>query len=335
VNTPPNDVRHFVHKRIIGAVTSLIPAAASFIPGGSTALEIGRSILRGGGAAPAGTRLLPPPRRPLTPIVRTQPAPVVRAAPAAPRTFTAKGLRLTRDHLAHGHTFATPRHAFLTDARVRASGFRPPSVPPRNPIREANLHAKPFGEFARIRRPRARIPFIQPLQEPHPSGVRAMPRHKPILDALRRGFAPAADPCGPGEVNLAGKCIDPLAAVPGGAPFISDAGGTAVMGRYGAAYVPGSRIIDRAVCLPGDLVGDDGFCYNRKSLTNKERMWPRGRQPLLTGGEMRAISIASRAAGKFERTQKRLQKIGMLKKPAPRARRVAPAPHVHQITSGS
>lgn len=94
----------------------------------------------------------------------------------------------------------------------------------------------------------------------------------------------------------------------------------AVMGRYGAAYVPGRHVINRSVCLPGDLVGKDGLCYDRKSLTNKERMWPRGRQPLLTGGEMRAISIASRAAGKFERTQKRLQKMGMIKKPAARAR---------------
>lgn len=96
--------------------------------------------------------------------------------------------------------------------------------------------------------------------------------------------------------------------------------GDAVMGRYGAAYFPGSMIIDRAVCLPGDVVGDDGLCYPRKSLKNSEREWPRGRRPLLTGGEMRAISIAARAAGRMTRTAQRLQELGMIQKPIVRKR---------------
>jgi len=91
--------------------------------------------------------------------------------------------------------------------------------------------------------------------------------------------------------------------------------GEAVMGRYGAAYVPGSRVVDRAICLPGDVVGNDGLCYPKKSLKNSERAWPAGRKPLLTGGEMRAISIASRAAGRLTRTAVRLQDMGLIKKP--------------------
>jgi len=94
--------------------------------------------------------------------------------------------------------------------------------------------------------------------------------------------------------------------------------GEAVMGRYGAALEPGSRIIDRAVCLRGMQLGDDGLCYNRGQIKNSERMWPRGRRPLLTGGEMRAISIASRAAGRLTRTAVRLQEIGLIKKPVAR-----------------
>jgi len=39
--------------------------------------------------------------------------------------------------------------------------------------------------------------------------------------------------------------------------------GEAVMGRYGAALVPGSMVIDRAVCLPGMHLGNDGLCYNK------------------------------------------------------------------------
>jgi len=94
--------------------------------------------------------------------------------------------------------------------------------------------------------------------------------------------------------------------------------GEAVMGRYGAALVPGSKIVDRAVCLPGMQLGDDGFCYNRGQISNSQRMWPRGRRPLLTGGEMRAISIAARAAGRLTRTAVRLQELGLIKKPVAR-----------------
>jgi len=94
--------------------------------------------------------------------------------------------------------------------------------------------------------------------------------------------------------------------------------GDAVMGRYGAAYSPGSMVVDRAVCLSGDVVAKDGLCYPRNSLTNKQRAWPRGRRPLLTGGEMNAIGIASRAATRLERTQSRLRKMGMMKQISPR-----------------
>ena len=94
--------------------------------------------------------------------------------------------------------------------------------------------------------------------------------------------------------------------------------GDAVMGRYGAGYMPGSQIVDRAVCLPGDVVGNDGLCYPRRSLKNDQRQWPRGRRPLLTGGEMRAISVARRAAGRLTRTAVRLQDMGLIKKPVAR-----------------
>jgi len=103
--------------------------------------------------------------------------------------------------------------------------------------------------------------------------------------------------------------------------------GEAVMGRYGAGLVPGSRIIDRAVCLRGMQLGDDGVCYNKSQISNKQRMWPAGRRPLLTGGDMRAISIASRAGRRLDGTTKRLRKLGMMKAlPAPR-KKATPAVH--------
>jgi len=98
-------------------------------------------------------------------------------------------------------------------------------------------------------------------------------------------------------------------------PVISGPVGDAVMGQYGAGLVPGNRVIDRAECIRGMILGNDGLCYNRGQISNRQRMWPMGRKPLLTGGDMRAISIASSAAKRLERTTKRLQGMGLLKKP--------------------
>ena len=136
-----------------------------------------------------------------------------------------------------------------------------------------------------------------------------------------------------------GRCIPPffsdgqggceLDLVPGpgggGTGTTRDFGG-AVMGRYGAAEVPGQAMIRRLDCRPGMILGDDDLCYNRSQIKNSERQWPRGRRPLLTGGDMRAISVAARAGARLERTTKRLQKIGLMKKPSKPQRR---------ITSGS
>lgn len=111
--------------------------------------------------------------------------------------------------------------------------------------------------------------------------------------------------------------------------------GEAVMGRFGAGLKPAVFSQQRRACPRGAVLGApeaDGssLCYNRKELSNKERAWPRGRRPLLTGGEMRAISIASSAAKRLERKQKQLQQLGLLKKPAARPRKALPpgAEHV-------
>ena len=95
--------------------------------------------------------------------------------------------------------------------------------------------------------------------------------------------------------------------------------GEAVMGQFGAALEPGVKVIERSTCLPGMQLGKDGLCYNKGAITNSQRMWPRGRRPLLTGGDLGAIAIASRAANKLERTTKRLRALGMMK-PLPKGR---------------
>lgn len=106
--------------------------------------------------------------------------------------------------------------------------------------------------------------------------------------------------------------------------FITGPAGEAVMGRFGAGMVPQEMQISRAVCLRGMQLGVDGLCYNKGQITNKQRMWPRGRRPLLTGGDMRAIGIAARAGSKLERTTTRLRSLGLMKA-LPKARRT----HAH------
>ena len=124
-----------------------------------------------------------------------------------------------------------------------------------------------------------------------------------------------------------GACRTPTSGEFGGEQF---GVGAAVMGRYGAALEPGSKIIDRAICLRGMQLADDGLCYNKNQITNKQRMWPAGRKPLLSGGDMRAISIAARAGRRLEGATKRLQRLGMMKKATPR--RAAPHQHAKAAT---
>jgi len=112
--------------------------------------------------------------------------------------------------------------------------------------------------------------------------------------------------------------------------------GEAVMGRFGAGLKPAVFSQQRRACPRGSVLGApeaDGssLCYNKRDISNRERAWPRGRRPLLTGGEMRAISTASAAAKKLQRKQKQLEQLGLLKKPAPRTRRALPAGHKAEL----
>ena len=111
-----------------------------------------------------------------------------------------------------------------------------------------------------------------------------------------------------------GLAVDPAAGVP-------------VMGRFGAGTEPEIFMTDTRRCPRRSVLGVDGICYNKGDLKNADRWWPRGRRPLLTGGEMRAISTASSAAKKLQRKQKQLESLGLLKRPAPRTRRALPAGH--------
>jgi len=165
-----------------------------------------------------------------------------------------------------------------------------------------------------------------------------------IFPGSGRGFSPFAQPCATGFAkNSSGQCVplrqprkggileDIRAFLPGGQTGRTEFG-EAVMGQFGAALEPGFRDSSTAVCPRGTVLGIDRLCYNKGDLKNKERAWPRGRKPLLTGGEMRCISIAAGAAKRLERKQKQLQSMGMLKKPSTSRRRALPSGHHAHVT---
>ena len=152
----------------------------------------------------------------------------------------------------------------------------------------------------------------------------------PLPQHPRNGRPRGSEFCQPGFVWNAelGTCV--AVGSPVAARF---AGGQPVLGQHGAGMVAGSRIVDVATCNKGMVLGDDGVCYNKRQISNKERMWPAGRKPLLTGGQMNAISIAARAGGRLELATKRLQKMGMMKKPTRRI--AAPRGHVARLEHAS
>ncbi len=122
--------------------------------------------------------------------------------------------------------------------------------------------------------------------------------------------------------------------LPGGRTGFAEEGdfGAAQVGRFGAGLEPAIRSMETRVCPRGTVLGIDGLCYNKRDLRNNDRFWPQGRRPLLTGGEMRCITIASRAANKIRTKTKQLQKLGMLPKAtrrAPARRQIAAGHHEH------
>lgn len=196
-------------------------------------------------------------------------------------------------------------------AKPKARPTLPAGAAPRLPTESAKQigRAAKFGgpeAFATVSRPLAPGVDCRPPQVLDPRTGRCRTPRGGIIGATQRalpgGFSGFIDD------NGAVQTFD------GGTPV-----GDAVNGRYGAALVPGIMQIERSVCLKGMTLGNDGLCYNKGSISNTQRMWPRGRRPLLTGGDMRAIGIAARAGSKLERTTKRLRTLGMMKRlPAPR-----------------
>ena len=106
--------------------------------------------------------------------------------------------------------------------------------------------------------------------------------------------------------------------------------GEAVMGRFGAALVPASVATTTLRCPRGAVLGIDNLCYNKRDLHKDQRKWVPGRKPLLTGGDLNAISRAARAARKMATQTKRLQLLGLMPKSATTKRKKG---HGHTVVS--
>lgn len=136
----------------------------------------------------------------------------------------------------------------------------------------------------------------------------------PVPGNFSPDVAPAS--CPEGTIRIGTACIDliPGGSTSGGGMVLST--GEAINGRYGAGQAPQVRARNVARCGRGMVLGMDGVCYDRRAIKNSERKWPRGRKPLLTGGDLRAISKASRAASRMKDQNSRLVSLGLLKKPS-------------------
>lgn len=95
--------------------------------------------------------------------------------------------------------------------------------------------------------------------------------------------------------------------------------GTPAMPAMQGGTEPGIMTVQRSVCGRKMVLGFDGLCYG-KGLSNKLRMWPKGRRPLVTGGEMNAAAIAARVGKRLDNAAAKLRAQGLMK-PLPRARR--------------
>lgn len=158
--------------------------------------------------------------------------------------------------------------------------------------------------------------------------ARACQRKGLVIDASGRCASPAGfSGLGPGPgifdplgLDLGARARGLLDPVGSGVPV-------PMIGASATAPLRETQIVRR--CGRGNVLAIDGLCYDRKLLRKDQRMWPPGRKPLLTGGDLNAISRAARAAGRMKTQQKRLQKLGLLPKPKTTQRRIAPVSHHH------
>ena len=83
--------------------------------------------------------------------------------------------------------------------------------------------------------------------------------------------------------------------------------GRSMQPGFRGGYSPAIDMVKTRDCEKGDILADDGLCYDKRLVPNNRREWPRPRRPLLTGGDMNAITKAAAAGKRLNNAEKRLK----------------------------
>lgn len=126
--------------------------------------------------------------------------------------------------------------------------------------------------------------------------------------------------CPPGSFKVGRSCLDlrPGGAGSGSGVLVSPGEPRRTPSMIGASAVaPMRNTITVRTCGQGAVLAIDGLCYDKRTIRKDQRAWPPGRKPLLTGGDLNAIAKAARAARRMKVQQRRLEQLGLLKRPKP------------------
>lgn len=138
------------------------------------------------------------------------------------------------------------------------------------------------------------------------------------------GFVPTTCPDGYAWDAASGTCkaTGMQGWIPGGQPgYLPATGmgcspyGEAVMGAFNKpAMVPAQCQLPTLRCPPGSVLGKDNLCYDKGSISNANRKWPRPTRPLLTSGDMSVLRKANALESRLLRAYKR-RGFPVMKKP--------------------
>lgn len=82
----------------------------------------------------------------------------------------------------------------------------------------------------------------------------------------------------------------------------ADVYGQAVIGAFGKpALVPFVEAQPTRRCPPGAVLGKDNLCYDRRSIRNSDRKWPKPPKPPITVADRKAIRRAASAQNRVKR----------------------------------
>ena len=130
---------------------------------------------------------------------------------------------------------------------------------------------------------------------------------EPAVQTTMPAFGPSSPCNSPMVRDQNGLCVFPSSPGDISVGGVVGGGGQLVHGRYGIAMAPQAIPNVRRRCPDGMVLGKDSLCYNKRDLRKSERKWNPGRKPLFTGGDLNAISRASKLE---DRAKKIAQDLG-------------------------